>query len=78
MGEYHLWLKKEPTAQQVIDQIGDPKAYSEIVFCGYGEPTIKIDQLVQIAKKIKADGARSGLIPTAMQISIMVGMWCPS
>ncbi|NLI61573.1 MAG: radical SAM protein [Clostridiales bacterium] len=58
MGEYHLWLKKEPTAQQVIDQIGDPKAYSEIVFCGYGEPTIKIDQLVQIAKKIKADGGK--------------------
>lgn len=56
MEDYKLWLKSEPIAQQVIDQIGDARKYSEIVFCGFGEPTIKLDELIQIAKKVKADG----------------------
>lgn len=58
MEDYNLWLKTEPTAQQVIDQIGDAKEYSEIVFCGFGEPTIKLNELIQIAKKVKEDGGR--------------------
>ncbi|NLY61442.1 MAG: radical SAM protein [Clostridiales bacterium] len=58
MGEYNLWLKMEPTAQQVIEQLGDVKEYSEIVFCGFGEPTIKLNELIEIAKKVKADGGK--------------------
>lgn len=30
-----------------------PQNYSEIVFCGYGEPILKLDELKQIAKYIK-------------------------
>lgn len=58
MGDYKLWLKKEPTAQQVIEQLGDVKEYSEVVFCGFGEPTIKLNELIEIAKKVKADGGK--------------------
>lgn len=58
MGDYKLWLKTEPTAQQVIEQLGDVKEYSEVVFCGFGEPTIKLNELIEIAKKVKADGGR--------------------
>ena len=58
MGQYNLWLKTEPTAQQVIEQLGDVKEYSEVVFCGFGEPTIKLNELIEIAKKVKADGGR--------------------
>lgn len=58
MGDYKLWLKKEPTAQQVIEQLGNVKEYSEVVFCGFGEPTIKLNELIEIAKKVKADGGR--------------------
>lgn len=58
MGDYKLWLKKEPTAQQVIEQLGNVKEYSEVVFCGFGEPTIKLNELIEIAKKVKADGGK--------------------
>ena len=46
---YSLWLKEgEPNAQQVIDGIGDPKKYDEIVFCGYGEPTYRLDVMLAV------------------------------
>lgn len=53
---YHLWMDREPTAQEVIDEIPDPGIYSEIVFCGYGEPTIKLEELLEVARYIKSKG----------------------
>ena len=55
---YNLKMKKseEPEADEYIKQIGDPKKYKEIVFCGYGEPTIRWDVVKQIAKYVKQNG----------------------
>lgn len=53
VGGYDLWLEQEPTVEQVIQQIGDPSQYNEIVFCGFGEPMIRLDELIEISKKIK-------------------------
>ncbi len=39
-----------------IKEIGDPKKYDSIVFCGYGEPTIRWDVVKQIAKYVKDNG----------------------
>jgi TatD family-associated radical SAM protein len=58
IGDYDLWLETEPTASQVIQQIADPKQYNEIVFCGYGEPTIKLDELLEIAAWVKVNGGK--------------------
>ena len=35
-----LWLEREPTAEEVVDQLRqlDLSRYSELVFCGYGGP----------------------------------------
>ena len=55
---YYLWLDREPTAQEVIDQIPDPKKYDEIVFCGFGEPTIRLDELKTIASYVKKNGGK--------------------
>lgn len=49
---------EEPTAEEVIAAIGDPRRYREIVFCGYGEPTLKLKELVEIGRYVKAHGGR--------------------
>jgi TatD DNase family protein len=55
---HNLQLEKEPTAAQVIKAIKDPKAYSEIVFCGIGEPLLRLDVVKKVAKWIKGQGGR--------------------
>ena len=51
----HLWLSHEPSVSEVIDALKeyDINSYKEVVFCGYGEPTMRIDELVEVAKWIK-------------------------
>ncbi|MCW8825717.1 MAG: TatD family nuclease-associated radical SAM protein [Gammaproteobacteria bacterium] len=54
--EYDLTLTREPSVSEVIEAIGDPKRYKQIVFCGLGEPTKRFDVLMEIARKMKAQG----------------------
>ncbi len=59
---YPLWLKEgEPSAETVMAQIGDPRRYAEIVFCGYGEPTFRLNELLRIADRVHAEGGRTRL-----------------
>ena len=46
--EDSLWLEREPTRQEALDSFlsRDIPAYREIVFCGYGEPTYRLDDLL--------------------------------
>ena len=50
-----LWLEREPTLDEIIASINeaDLTKYQEIVFCGYGEPTCRLDVLLKCAKSIK-------------------------
>ncbi len=50
---YNLNLKREPIAEEYMYRIKNPKVYDEIVFCGYGEPFERVDDLTKIAKWIK-------------------------
>ena len=58
---YNLKMKKseEPGAEVYIKEIGDPKKYKEIVFCGYGEPTIRWDVVKDVAKYVKDNGGKT-------------------
>ena len=53
-GSDSLWLEREPTADEVCDSIeanlGDCR---ELVFCGYGEPTERLDTLLEVAARFK-------------------------
>jgi TatD family-associated radical SAM protein len=69
---YYLWLKKEPTAQEVIDEMPDPTKYKEIVFCGYGEPMYKLDEILAIATYVKEKGG-STRINTNGQANLIHG-----
>ncbi|MBQ8458847.1 radical SAM protein [bacterium] len=49
-----LWLKDEDfSADDVIEQLRKFNLSSEVVFCGYGEPMLKLDILKDVAKYIK-------------------------
>jgi len=53
-----LWMDNDNTsAKDVIEQIEAKKEIiakkNEIVFCGYGEPLIKINEVVEISKYLK-------------------------
>ncbi len=55
---YNLQLEREPTAAEVIEAIGDPTRYDEVVFCGYGEPTTRLDVLLEVARFVHDAGGR--------------------
>lgn len=57
---YPLWLKNgEPTVEAVITEIGDPKQYHEIVFCGFGEPFFRLNEMLFICDYVKGKGGRT-------------------
>lgn len=51
---HNLKLDREPSVEEILKAIGDPSKYKEIVFCGYGEPTVRLDAVKAVAKAIKA------------------------
>lgn len=55
---HNLRLSHEPTEEEVILAIGDPAQYREVVFCGYGEPTLRLDLIRNVARWIKQHGGR--------------------
>lgn len=55
---HRLRLGREPSEEEIIRAIGDPAAYSEVVFCGYGEPLERIDAVKTVAAWIKGRGGR--------------------
>ena len=55
---YNLALKREPTAKEVWESIDNVKNYDEIVFCGFGEPTLRLSVIKEVAQKIKENGGR--------------------
>ena len=50
-----LWLKGDTTIEEIKAEIDnfDFSPYSEVVFCGYGEPTEALDNLIETAKYLK-------------------------
>ena len=53
-----LWLEREPTVIEICESIDawDLDKYDEVVFCGYGEPTERLDDLLQVSAYIKSKG----------------------
>ena len=50
-----LWLTQTPSAPEVIKELlsFDIGSYSEIVFCGFGEPLIEISTVIKVARELK-------------------------
>ncbi|MDP2168110.1 MAG: YchF/TatD family DNA exonuclease [Thermodesulfovibrionales bacterium] len=55
---HRLRLAEEPSVRKLKAAIGDPKRYREVVFCGYGEPLLRLDAVKETAAWIKKTGGR--------------------
>ena len=56
--EYDLSLTHRPEPKEIIVAIGNPKNYEQVVFCGYGEPTLRLKVLMEVARYIKENGGK--------------------
>ena len=55
-GSDSLWLEREPSVDEIIRCLSetDLSQYQELVFCGYGEPTERLDDLLEVAKYVRS------------------------
>jgi TatD DNase family protein len=59
---HNLKLDQEPSIEEILHAIGDPAKYKEIVFCGYGEPTVRFDIVKAVAGRVKERGVKVRLV----------------
>ena len=54
-GSESLWLEREPTLDEILESLAkwDYSRFREVVFCGYGEPTERLDILLAAAESLK-------------------------
>lgn len=50
---HRLNLEREPRAEEVIASLGDLASWKEVVFCGFGEPTLRMGVIKRVAEHIK-------------------------
>lgn len=55
-GSDSLWLKHDPNLKEILDDFEkyNLESYKEVVFCGYGEPLIRLDTVIEVCKYIRS------------------------
>jgi len=54
--EFNLKLEKKPTSEEVIEELRkviNRKSWSEVVFCGFGEPLERLNLVLKVTRWIK-------------------------
>lgn len=56
-GSPDLWLEREPTLDEIKESLSswDWGKFHELVFCGYGEPTERLDEMLAAAQFMKTN-----------------------
>jgi TatD family-associated radical SAM protein len=54
INDQSLILKKEPDVSEIIAAIKNPASYQQVVFCGLGEPTLRLQTLLAVADYLKS------------------------
>lgn len=51
-----LWLEYEPSVEMIIDEFEkyDLNDFKEVVFCGFGEPLVRHDDVMEVARYLKS------------------------
>ncbi|MCY4382260.1 MAG: YchF/TatD family DNA exonuclease [Nitrospinae bacterium] len=55
---HNLALESDPDAAEVLAAAGDPTHFEEVVFSGFGEPTLRLDVVKEVAGELKRRGAK--------------------
>jgi len=55
--DFDLRLRSDPSADELIEAAGDVHAWREIVFCGLGEPTLRLYTVLEVAARLRKQGA---------------------
>ena len=61
VGGFCLRLEREPTSDQIISELKEVifrRNWEEIVFCGFGEPTERLDCLLEVSRWIRQNYRR--------------------
>ncbi len=58
---YDLRRPKDPRVEEILEALGDPRGYPEVVFCGFGEPTLRLDVVKAVAQVVKDAGVKTRL-----------------
>jgi len=53
---HNLRLEEEPTSKEILEAIGDSSSYKEVVFCGYGEPLLRLEVVKEVSQRLKEKG----------------------
>lgn len=55
---HYLKLPGEPAASEILGAITESERFEEFVICGLGEPTLRLDVVLDIARELKSQGRR--------------------
>lgn len=61
VGGFNLKLSEEPSIEQITDELGEAlnmRNWDEAIFCGFGEPTERLDVLLMVTRWIKQHQGR--------------------
>jgi len=58
---HDLRRPRDPSVEEILEAVGDPARWREVVFCGLGEPTLRLDAVLRVAAAVKARGGRTRL-----------------
>lgn len=55
--DFNLRLRADPSADELIEAASDVGAWREVVFCGLGEPTLRLYTVLEVAARLRKLGA---------------------
>jgi TatD DNase family protein len=69
---HYLLLDHEPGFAEVMAAVGEHRGYDEVVFCGFGEPLLRLDLVREVAAELKKSGVTTR-INTDGQANLVYG-----
>jgi TatD DNase family protein len=55
---HNLKLNHEPSLREVLSVVKEADHYEEVVFCGYGEPLLRLELVKEVARELKRRGVK--------------------